>query len=471
MILVLEASTASAKAMVYCPENGVQREVTRPYKANSSDVATQDAGQVLQAVLETGRQAAAGFPIEAISLCSIWHSLLLCDRDGSPASPIYTWADVSASGITAEMMDDPAKVDFFYRTSGCMVHAMYPLYKLMLLNRQGVKLADKQVFCQGSYLFYQLTGQRKTSASIVSGASLLNIHEKRYATELFDDTGIREEQLPPLGELTETMPLTREAAGWLGVREGIPVTLPYPDGGLNQVGAGALQEGIMTLSVGTSGALRVVAEKPVLAENRATWCYVAPGAWLSGAATASATSCVDWLRGGLFKNAMTYGEMEQGIVFSPNLPYFMPYLNGERCPGWRDERRACFSRMDAGDDAHALYYAVLEGVLFNLWQCYHEIVKINGAPKLIRVSGGVCKSPFWLQMLADIWQREVATADIAQASMLGAAAVGLLVTGHMDSLHAFQPEDHMIQPNPEMGEFYQKRFEGWLGVYEQTTGL
>lgn len=469
MILVLEASTASAKAMVYCPRQGVLREIGWPYKANGSDIATQDAEQVIQAVLAAGREAAESFDIEAVALCSTWHSLLLCQADGSPASPIYSWADVSASSVTAEIARDPDKVDFFYRTSGCMVHAMYPLYKLMHLRRQGVNLADKLVFCQGSYLFYRLTGQRRTSDSIVSGASLLHVWEKRYATELFSEAGIREEQLPLLGTYRETMPLTAEAAGWLGLPAGIPVTLPYPDGGLNQVGAGALRAGIMTLSVGTSGALRVAAPRPVLAENRATWCYVAPDTWLSGAATASATSCVDWLVTGLMKNAMTYQQMEAGIRLSGHLPYFMPYINGERCPGWRDERRATFAELDAMDDIHAMYYAVLEGVLFNLLQCYREIVAINGTPQLIRVSGGVCKSPFWLQMLADIWQREVATADIAQASMLGAAAIGMFVTGHIETLNAFTPRDNPVEPRIGMAAFYQERFARWLEIYHQTA--
>ena len=70
-----------------------------------------------------------------------------------------------------------------------------------------------------------------------------------------------------------------------------------------------------------------------------------------------------------------------------------------------------------------------------------------------------------------IWQREIAIADIAQASMLGGAAMGLLATGYIDSLQTFQPEDHMIRPNAKMSDYYGQRFEGWLAAYRQTIGM
>lgn len=68
------------------------------------------------------------------------------------------------------------------------------------------------------------------------------------------------------------------------------------DGGLNQVGAGAVADGVMTFSVGTSGAIRLTTSKPVLSKEPSTWCYMSPKNWLSGAATNGCCNCLDWFK-------------------------------------------------------------------------------------------------------------------------------------------------------------------------------
>lgn len=469
MILVLEVSTSSAKAMVYCPHDGVKRVSTRPYKQDNSDVATQDAAQMMDTVLGLGREMAEGYPITVVTLCGTWHSLLLCDRSGEPASPVYSWADLSATPTVAGLRRDRALADGLYRSTGCVPHAMYPLYKLVHMRGLGQKLHDKLAFCQGSYLFWLLTGERITSDCIVSGSSLLNIHSREYDIEALALTGMGLEQFPRLSTYRTPQRLSRKGAKLLGLKAGIPVVPPYPDGGLNQVGAGALKPGVMTLSIGTSGALRIIAERPVFASNRSTWCYLSPDSWLSGAATAAATSCVDWLMQKVLGGSHTYRQIEDQIVPRTDMPFFMPFLSGERCPGWNGERRAIFASVDAGHEGTDLYFAVLEGVLFNLLQCYRELVALNGKPRLIRVSGGVCKSRLWLQMLADMWEEDIAVADVSQASLLGAAAVGMYVDGHLPSLEAFTQEDKTIRANPDMADFYRSRFARWLKIYHENN--
>ena len=58
-------------------------------------------------------------------------------------------------------------------------------------------------------------------------------------------------------------PLTEDGAKALGIKAGTPVIPAHADGGLNQIGVGALKKGVMTFSVGTSGAIRLTAEKAV----------------------------------------------------------------------------------------------------------------------------------------------------------------------------------------------------------------
>lgn len=122
------------------------------------------------------------------------------------------------------------------------------------------------------------------------------------------------------GVYTALLKAGREAAEALGIKSGIPVVPVHPDGDLNQVGAGALTPGIMTLSVGTSAGIRMAFNKPVLHEKGGTWCYYAPGRWLCGSAISGAANCVDWFSKKVHGDRLGFAELEREIESSVGEP-------------------------------------------------------------------------------------------------------------------------------------------------------
>ena len=89
-VLVLEGSTASAKAMLYDSEQGILRTEGKTYPAEVCDIVTQDADGMVAAILEAGRAAAAGEEIAAVALSGIWHSYLVCDGAMRPKTRVQT---------------------------------------------------------------------------------------------------------------------------------------------------------------------------------------------------------------------------------------------------------------------------------------------------------------------------------------------------------------------------------------------
>lgn len=125
--------------------------------------------------------------------------------------------------------------------------------------------------------------------------------------------------------------------------------------------------------------------------------------------------------------------------------------------------------MNGGHETGHLYRALLEGIFFNLYQCYSILVKIGGEPQVIRASGGILKSAAWTQMLADIWQREIECSDMEQASILGAAALALYACGAMSRLEDFgTAEGRKVLPDSSKKDRYKRRYERYLHWYEQT---
>lgn len=464
-ILSLEASTSSAKAMIY--EDGeVLCMKNSPYPANISSGGRCDGEAVYQWLLKLGRQVALGRQIDGIGLAGAWHSVMVLDGKRRPASDVFTWEYCGAANLAHRLRQDAGLTAAMYQTTGCMIHATYPVYKLAYLKEEGMDFKGKYFCGQGSYLFYRMTGQWSVSKSMTSGSAFLDVHTLQYAREALQVAGVRENQLPALCGYEEIAPILDAEADALGVPRGIPVLPTHPDGALNQVASGALKGDQMTLSVGTSAALRMSTLKPVLSGKMGTWCYVSPVSWLAGAATAGACNCVNWAVETLFSGKYSFAQLEQNVDVE-NCPYFMPFLYGERCPGWNDGRRSAFLQLDAGHGPREIYYSVQEGVLFHIKQCFDELCGQMGKPKMLIVSGGIVNSNRWMQLLADLLEMPIYEDGAAQASLFGAA-----VLMHKALVPALLwPEPHIIKtyyPDQNAFRVLRPRYQAYLAHYENT---
>lgn len=468
-ILALESSTTSAKAMVYDTDTGKFQVESVPYILNHTDVTIHDAKEVFEQTAYLGKKMCEGQKIDMVSLSGTWHSLMLCNEDMEPQTPIYLWSYTGAAEICKELRKNDGYVNRFYQKTGCMVNAIYPVFKIKLLKQMGYKLETYRFVGQGTYNTYRLTGEWAVTDSVASGTGLLNIHTKAYDEDILKENGISLNQLPRVITYQEILELNKDGAELLGLPVGTPVVATNPDGGLNQVGAGAVEEGVMSFSVGTSGALRLSTSRPILPSKPSTWCYLSPKSWLSGAATSGCCNCIDWFKGKYFQEDITYSQMEAGCKNIEDVPVFLPFLFGERCPGWNDERDGGFYGLKPGHTVFDSYRAIQEGILFNLYQCYEQLVALNGKPKKVMLSGGIIRSKVWTQMCADIFQIALTIDEVEHSSLIGSVALGMELLGIIPDAKDFKSNySQVIIPNLEMKEFYQKKYQKYLYWYQVT---
>jgi gluconokinase len=468
LILVLESSTTSAKAMLCNTEDHSYEIETRTYPLYFNDATLHDAESVLMETTALGKALCAGKKIDAIATGATWHSVMLCDSTCRPATPVYHWSNTEAADICKALRADEAYVRDYYRRTGCMVNAIYPAFKLKLLKERGYRLSDYKVVDQGTYNYYHLTGEKVVTDCMLSGEGFLNIREKNLDRTIMEELGIDERNFAKITAYRYSAPLSEAGARLLGIEQGIPVIAACPDGASNQIGAGALGRGVMTISVGTSGAARIATPEPVLPDIPSTWCYLAPGTWISGAAISGCCNCVDWYKENMFSHDKSYGDIENTFSGELDTPVYLPFLYGERCPGWHDERQAGFFGVKPRHTRYDFYHSVLEGVLFNLYQCYNVLIDINGVPSKIKLSGGIINSPYWLQMCADIFNMEMEVDSAQHGSLMGAAALGMEELGVLNRLTDFSVTPHAkIRPDPGGPDKYKSKYERYLYYYEK----
>ncbi|QMU95861.1 FGGY-family carbohydrate kinase [Microbacterium esteraromaticum] len=466
VVLVLEASTTSAKCLILDSGTGVVEVRTRRF---SDESPARDGDVITAELLALGRETAAGRPVDVIALSSTWHGMTLRTPDLHAVTPVYEWPHTGAHEVASRWRSDPEFVEWFRRRTGCLVNASYPAFKLAQLVRDGVDLRGLLMLDQGGLVFARLTGRTWTSLSTASGTGLISVETGEWDAEVRQRLGIGAVLLPELKPSSAWAPLQPEAAALLGQRAGTPVLVPGPDGGLNQIGDRASGIGDMTFSMGTSGALRMTAALPSFAADTGTWTYRSPAGWLSGAATSGCGNCVDWARRRLFPD-VDYAALE--ALLDParsDLPLFLPFLFGERSPGWDDRRRGGFLEVEPHHSAIDLYQAVLHGIVYSLHHCFTELVSLNGQPKRIVISGGVLSSGYWSQLAADVFGMPLEVSDLQHTSLVGAARLALEHAGEdadHPALRASAPR--MLVPDPQRTAILDVQRERYLDGYART---
>jgi gluconokinase len=181
---------------------------------------------------------------------------------------------------------------------------------------------------------------------------------------------------------------------------------------------------------------------------------------------------VDWYKDMAFGSETSYSQIEEGFGKSSDKPaVFLPFLFGERCPGWLDNRLGGFMDLRPEHSNYDLYHAVLEGVLFNLYQCYEVLIKVGDiVPERIKLSGGILQSPYWAQMVADIFGRNIELDPAKHASLTGAVTIAMEKLGVINNLTDINlPVGKELYPDPKKKEYYVERYERYKYWYERST--
>jgi len=114
---------------------------------------------------------------------------------------------------------------------------------------------------------------------------------------------------------------------------------------------------------------------------------------------------------------------------------FLPYLTGERCPHNDPFARASFSGITLGHTHAHFSRSVMEGISFGLLDGMNLLLGLGAHAEQIRVTSGGAKSGFWLQMLADVFQKPCNTLECDEGPAYGAAilaGVGIGIWPNVD---------------------------------------
>ena len=269
------------------------------------------------------------------------HALIGLNAQGSPVTPIVTWADARARDEARELRGTDLGREL-HRRSGTPIHSMSPLVKLRWFAAHEPELTRRVATWAGlkDLILHRLTGRLVTELSSASGTGLLDLSTRTWDPEAVRLAGIRPGQLPEVLSTTAVLPLSAAAARRIGVPAGTPVVAGAGDGPLGNLGTGAMAPGVAGLSLGTSGALRLVTNAPYADPDGKLFCYaLTERQWVIGTPVSNGGAIVRWARtvfagaqpdmsdAALLATAEVVAAGSDGLVM-------LPFLLAERGPLW-----------------------------------------------------------------------------------------------------------------------------------------
>lgn len=379
-------------------------------------------------------------PIAAVACCTFWHSVMGADADGTPKTPLYTWADVRSEPMVA-LLRQRADEKAYHSRTGAFFHPLYLPAKLLWL---GAKNAARWMSF-GEWAFRRLFGRELCTISMASGTGLLDVHACEYDAATLKLVGLRPDQLSPLGDLKDVHRglLEPYASRWPALKD-VPWHPAVGDGACSNIGTGCVNPERIAVMIGTSGAMRVVWEKDRVEVPWGLWCYrIDRRRVVFGGALSEGGNLVDWCRHTLKLGAPEEVERELAAL-EPDAHglTFLPFLAGERSPGWQAHARAVVAGLRLASKPVEILRAGMEAIALR-FALIHELLK-GAVPQVKQVwatGGALLSSLAWIQMLADAIGVPIVRCLEHEASSRGAAMLALEARGVLQRLEDVVPAD------------------------------
>lgn len=398
----------------------------------------------------------------------------------------YVWQDNRA----AEVIDDIKKTmneNELYEIQGQPITPTFAFEKLIWMKKHQPNLlneAHKIVFV--SDFIMQAFGVEGFFTEVTNAgcSALLDIKKMEWSETILDRFEIDKELLCPLVKPGKILGhVNKEVAKKSGLAEGTPLCTGSGDNQCGALGAGVVNPGDASMSLGTSGVLVAANSHPVFIESMGLMVNpsAAEGVFQMEGIQLGAASSYKWAKDNLAVFEKIVGEeiqvdpfvlMEKHInssVPGSNGVIFMPFLIGSGYPYWDTEASGLFAGISFSNTKSDMIRAVMEGITLESKDMLENMKNSGIDIQQVTIIGGATKSKAWRQIIADMFGMKVRCLEVSDATIVGAAILAGVGTGVFKN--AQEGVERMVRFTDEVAPIeenlhkYNNVYESYKGVY------
>lgn len=374
----------------------------------------------------------------AVGVSGQQHGFVPLDKDGQVLRPVKLWCDTATQDQCDKINSKAGGFDGIIEKAGNPVLAGYTASKILWLKENHKNLYDRMdtILLPHDYMNYRLTGEKVMEYGDASGTALLDVRKRTWSEDVLA-------ALDPVRDLSEALPrlieahepagyVTKEASELFGLPEGILVSSGGGDNMIAAIGTGAVADGVMTMSLGTSGTMFGYSDKPIIDPegNIAAFCS-STGGWLPLLCTMNCTVATEVMRKLLKIEVDKIDRLAEEAGAGSGGLIMLPYFNGERTPNFPNGEGSLIGMNMTNVTEANIIRASMEAAIFGMKVGLDSFVRLGFKPAEIILTGGGSKSLRWRQIAADILRTPIIVTDNAEAAAMGGAVQALWAYNHI----------------------------------------
>ena len=510
----LDIGTTGCKCTVFDEQGQYIEKAYRDYTV-SREVGSHeiDLSFVLEAVWQVISELTVRHAdIAGIGVTSFGETFVMTDKAGKPLHKAMLYTDPKGTEECRKLVGKLGEKEIAHIT-GLRPHEMYSISKMMWIKEHEPEIYKKarHVFLMEDYVVYQLTGIAQIDYSLATRTMAFDIRSLTWSKEIFDVAGIDLElmsEVVPAGTLAGTV--TAETSIMTGLNKNTRVISISHDQVAAAVGAGAFDGNTAVDGAGTVECLTPIYDKLPEIDSMyqgyfAVVPYVIPGKYVAYAFSYTGGALMQWCVDTLAKKeklaapqlkistntlleqeyALHHWKKNQGkgieallseeqleeIIrdVEPSGLLVLPHFAGAATPYMDTGAKGAILGLTISSTVEDIYRACMEGVAFEMYLNYQELIRSGIHFKRMNATGGGAHSKVWMQMKADILNLPVTALKTLDAGTVGSAMLTGIAIGVFKNLE--DAAAHMVEeartyePREEMHEKYMEVYERYRKVY------
>jgi len=373
----------------------------------------------------------SGIPAEGVATIGLtgqMHGLVLLDENGRVLRPAILWNDQRTQAQCDEIHRRIGREKFIQITGNVALPGFTAPKILWVAEHESeIYTQARHILLPKDYLRLQLTGEYAMDKADGAGTVLFDLRRRDWSAEILQALDIPAKWMPATFEGPEiTGTVSPEAATQTGLKSGTPVVAGGGDQAAQAVGVGAVEAGIIGLTVGTSGVIFAATPAPLIEPQGRlhAFCHAVPGMWHFMGVMLSAAGSLQWYRDTLAPDMSFDALLEEAesVPAGSEGLFFLPYLSGERTPHPDPQARGAFIGLTVRHGRGHMTRAVLEGVAYGLKDSF-TLIQNAGLERIVQVraSGGGTRGELWRKILAAVLESDLVMVNTAEGAAFGAA--------------------------------------------------
>ncbi|MCP4626381.1 MAG: xylulose kinase [bacterium] len=488
----IDLGTTGAKAMIFDDAGRVMSAAYREYPCSypKPGWVEQNPDLLVEATMKAVGQAVKDSGIGPRDIVSVSLSAQRCcgiflDQAEAVQRPMISWQDNRTQVEVQEIAALIAEAAYYQKT-GFPNSTTWLLSKILWVRKNEPEIWRKtrRVVQMHDYFLRALGADAYYVDH--NDAGFFGIFDTTSGTwdqELLDLFEISKEILPiPEKSGTLVGKVSAEAAGQCGLAPGTPISVGAGDQSAGAVGAGIVQKGLISVSLGTAGAVTAYLDTPFRDPAAKTLVTSHPihGNWLLEGYQAAAASVYRWYRDEFGSAELLeadrsgtdfYDLMNARVAKIPPGAHgllVMPYFAGAATPRYNPAARGLVLGLTFAHDRFAVARAFMEGISMDMRDMLNSMIDSGVEVSEARILGGPTKSDVWNQIQADVYGIPVSSLKIADATVLGAAVLGGVGAGVFSSIKEGAQKLVRLDRRYEPDARHTPMYDTLYGIYRRT---